>query len=433
VGTETRRRAVAVLPWAVCGAALVVVAVGLALHGAGVTLGTSLPPFVMTWRPSVAPWVAVSVAVAVGAVAGMPVLAERLPGELSVGAALYALSLTLGLAVNLAARGARGWYGVFATGAHGSFEGKFEYLPGRPLLHHGIGYFLRHFGSLLYYSTTHIKGNPPGPLIALRLLDVHTAPQFAALCVAVGSLCAPLAYDLGRQLSGEQRGRVAGLLTACSPAVLLFGVSSADYAFAALGMIATCLLVRRGWWLVPAALAYAIAAFFSWLLIAVAPFAALLTLQRRGWRAACGVLLAGAAGLAVWNGGLAVADGYDPFAALRATSRFYHHGVAATRPYAFWVFGSPAAWIVMAGAPIAFLSLRALARRDPAAVALWAMVAAASLLGLTKAETERIWLPFAPLLCVAAASALPLRRMRPLLAALIAQALVVEVLFFTIW
>ena len=52
--------------------------------------------------------------------------------------------------------------------------------------------------------------------------------------------------------------------------------------------------------------------------------------------------------------------------------------------------------------------------------------------GFTKAETERIWLPFVPLACVAAA-ALPIRRLSSVLLALGAQALAVELLFNTVW
>ncbi len=70
---------------------------------------------------------------------------------------------------------------------------------------------------------------------------------------------------------------------------------------------------------------------------------------------------------------------------------------------------------------------------EPAAIALWALVLVSSLLGFTKAETERIWLPFVPLACVAAAAATPAWRLRSLLGALAGQALVIELLFFTVW
>jgi len=52
---------------------------------------------------------------------------------------------------------------------------------------------------------------------------------------------------------------------------------------------------------------------------------------------------------------------------------------------------------------------------------------------LTKAETERIWLPFVPLACVAAAAVLPARRLKPVLWMLAAQALAVQLLFDTVW
>ena len=65
-----------------------------------------------------------------------------------------------------------------------------------------------------------------------------------------------------------------------------------------------------------------------------------------------------------------------------------------------------------------------------------ALVLVASVIGFTKAETERVWLPFVPLACVAAAAALaalPVARLRLVLASLAVQALAIELLFFTVW
>src|SRR6185312_11171494 len=111
------------------------------------------------------------------------------------------------------------------------------------------------------------------------------------------------AYDLGRVLGGEQRGRIAGILTAFSPAMLLFGFTSADYAFAALGLVTACLLVREG----PAALlmgslAAACASFFSWLLLAIPAWVALVVWRRRGASAAARVCGAVAIALVLFNG-----------------------------------------------------------------------------------------------------------------------------------
>ncbi len=67
------------------------------------------------------------------------------------------------------------------------------------------------------------------------------------------------------------------------------------------------------------------------------------------------------------------------------------------------------------------------------AVGLAAIVVVSVLLGLTKAETERIWLFMGPLAAVAAASILPIRRMPLIVGMLLAQALATQVLLDTIW
>jgi hypothetical protein len=217
--------------------------------------------------------------------------------------------------------------------------------------------------------------------------------------------------------------------------MLLFGVTSADYAFAALGMVAACLLVRRSTVaLLAGACVAAFATFFSWLLFAIPAWAVLVALRRDGWRAGARVSLATAVAIAALNAALAIAFGYDPIGAAQATAHASAiEPIHAVRSYNFWVFGSATAWALMLGPAIAWFALRALSALDHAAIAVWAIVAAASLLGLTRGETERIWLPFVPLACVAAAAALPTRRLRPILLSLALQALGVELLFFTVW
>ena len=409
-------------------------AVGLSVRVAGGRLGTALPPFVGPWAPHLVPLAAVS-AVVLGAGASIaPRAAARLRSPLAFAAALFLLALALGLALNLARGGPRGWYAIFDTGAHGSFEAKWEYLPGLPALSYGAHFFLDHFAELVPALPVNVAGHPPGLLLTLHVLGIRGAAGMAALCIGTGALTAPLAYDLGRTLRGEQGGRMAGLLTAFAPSLLLFGVTSADYLYATMGTAAACLLVRRA---APAraagALLLACAAFFSWLLLAVAAWAALVVLQREGRRAAAVVAASCALAVLALNGGLALWAGYDPIGALHSTESVYRHSLASVRPYAFWAFGSPTAWLVMLGLPTAWLALRSLSRRDPAAVALGAVIVGAAILGFTKAETERIWLPFVPLACVAAAATIDLRSVRPVLLALAAQALAVELLFYTIW
>jgi hypothetical protein len=135
----------------------------------------------------------------------------------------------------------------------------------------------------------------------------------------------------------------------------------------------------------------------------------------------------------VLNAWLAAAYGYDPIGTLRATEAVYRHSLAQIRPYWFWVLGSPVAWMVSAGLALTGGWLVAARRRDPAAVALLAVIAIAAVMGFTKAETERIWLPFVPLACAAAATAIPPRWLGAVLAALALQALVTQLLFDTVW
>jgi hypothetical protein len=77
--------------------------------------------------------------------------------------------------------------------------------------------------------------------------------------------------------------------------------------------------------------------------------------------------------------------------------------------------------------------LAALAEREASAIALTVLIIAAAVIGVTKAETERIWLPFVPLAAVAAAASIPPRWLPRALWLMAGQALAIEVLFYTIW
>jgi hypothetical protein len=430
------RLPLASLPWLGVSAALVVVVVGIWIKLDGGQLGVPIPPFVMRWEPVVhhAPYAVLAAVVLATGVLIAPLLMERVRSRVVFAVSVYVLALALGLALNSARVGPAGLSKVFLHGRGGSVESEFEYLLALPLLNHGVGFYLHHFAALMPFATTHVKGNPPGPLIAFHLLGITTANRLAALCIGLGALTAPLAYDLGRVLGDERRGRLAGLLTAFSPAMLLFGVTSVDYAFATLGLLAACLLVREGRSaLIAGSILAAVASFFSWLLLGIPAWAAVVTLRRRGMNRAAALCLSVGSAVVLLNAVLFVLYGYDPFSALSATASAYSHGIASIRPYAFWLFGSPAAWAVMLGLPVFWLMLRSLTTRDAAAIAICSLILVASVIGLTKAETERVWLPFVPLACVAAASALPARRLHLLLGFLAIQALAIELLFFTVW
>jgi hypothetical protein len=414
--------------------AAVTVLVGQAIKAAGGQLGVFSPPFYVYWHPKAGVLAALSIGVLTAAAAVTPAWIWRTRRPFVFAGAVFALALALGVSLNIARGGPHELYAIFQTTSGGSPESGNEYLLGLPALDHGVRFYVEHFGSLIPSLPQKVTGNPPGPLIALHLLGIQTPEALAALCIGTGALTAPLAYGLGRTLGGEERGRVAGVLTAFAPSLLLWGVTSADYAFATLGLACACLLLReRSASRTMGALAAAAATFFSWLLFAIPAWAVLVVLRRDGPRRALELAsICTLATLAVYAT-LTLTLGYEPLAVLKATDSVYEHGIAHVRPYAYWVVGSPMAWVIALGLPIAWEWLRAAAARDPAALALAVIVVVGAVLGFTKAETERIWLPFVPLACVAAASELSARQLRVALWLLVAQALAVELLFDTIW
>jgi hypothetical protein len=202
-----------------------------------------------------------------------------------------------------------------------------------------------------------------------------------------------------------------------------------------LGLLAAWPLAARRWAARAAGAALlAAGSFFAWSLLAVGAWAAIVSLRRDGLRQAVALGALCAAVLLAFHGLLHAATGFDPIGTLRATEEVYRAGVASIRPYWFWLLGSPTAFLLVLGLPISWLALRALAAGETTAIAIFAVIAVAAVLGFTKAETERIWLFLAPFVCLAAAAALGERApLRLLLAALAAQALLYELLWETVW
>ena len=381
-------------------------------------------PFIGYWRPQADPLLAVTIACFAGAVAAGPRLLDVRPWVFGLGA--FGLTLVLRLALAAGGGGTAQWSAMFdPTG----FEGPNEYLPALGALDFGAGFFVDRFAELVPSLPVHAAGHPPGLLLVLHTLGIDSPGGMAALCIGVGALSAPLTYLVGRRALEEQRARIAALLLAVAPGALLFGASSADAVYLTLGLLAAWPLVagRR----LAGAVALAAGSFFAWSLLAVGAWAAIVTWRRDGWRAAFVLAAVCGAVLVAFYALLHAAAGFDPIGTLRSTEEVYRAGIASTRPYWFWLFGSPVAFLVVLGLPISWLALRALARGDGLAVAIFAVIAMAAVGGFTKAETERIWLFLAPFVCLAAATEnLPLR---PVLAALAVQAVLYELAFETVW
>jgi len=419
------------------------VAFGIAAKASGDSLGSAQPP--LLYRPD---WQASVLALVAVAVLGIGVaLAPRLrSGTLSPPAfasAALALGLITRLAVGAARDGIGGWYAVYDVP---NKESSSEYLPALPAFDFGARFFLDTFAEIGTSLPVHAVGHPPGLLLALHALGIETAEAMAALTIGVGALSIPLVYVLGRQLLDEGRARVATLLYAFAPSAVLHGVTSADALFATVAALAlAALLARRGGLqrgavppfdrfrvaLGPPALA--LASFFSYANLAVGALAAIVVLRRDGLRRALVLSGACAVALLAFYGLLHLLTGFDPVGALRSTEIVYREGVASNRPYAFWVFGSPAAFLLAAGLPLAWLALRALGAGETVAVALFSVVVVSAVLGFTKAETERIYLFLVPFLCLAAATALPSRYVTPVLGLLAVQAIATELAFETVW
>ncbi|HEV2773402.1 MAG TPA: hypothetical protein VGV57_11380 [Thermoleophilaceae bacterium] len=420
----------------VAGVALVAAAtivVGAVLVLAGRDIGAPLPPTLFRFRPELSLFALPAAALlALGVPVARRVSLPSVAPRTFVLAALL-LALVLRLALNAARNGPSDWW-IFFDPRFG--EGTVEFLSALPALDFGVPLFLDRFAETATALPVHAAGHPPGLLSVVGLLGIETAPAFAALIIAVGVLCTPLVYLLARELLGEEgSARAATLLFVFAPNALLYGASAADALYATLGALAALALVSRrrlvrhlgG----PAALA--LATFFSYANLAVGALGALVVWLREGWRAALKLMVAAAGGLVAFYLAMLALFGFDIIGALGATADVYRVSIARIRPYWYFLTGSPVAWMLALGPPIALFWLRAVAAREAVALALGAVVVLSSVGGFTKAETERIWLFLVPFACVAAAAVLPRRRLVPVLAALAAQAFLMQVLLGTGW
>lgn len=420
------------IPLLVCGGALLTLAVGLVAKAAGADWGAPAQPLVVFLRPALSTWALPAAIVLAAALYGAVGLhrAEAV-GRVAFAAATFGLTLATRLALNVFRGGPRALEQVFVVAPKG--EGRTEFLPALRFLDGGVGHFLSHFPSISPQLPIQAQGHPPGLLLAIHYLGIDTAAGLAALTIVVGGLATPLLYLLGRELVGEAEARAAALLFVFVPTSLLYGATSADALFATLGVLAAVgLLARRPANRLLGAAALAFAAFFSYALLAVGAWAALVRWRREGVGTALRLTAICAAVLVVVFVVLDLATGFDLVAAIRATDDRYREGIARLRPYAFWFFGSPAAFVLMLG-PIAWLAARSLAAKEASAVALAIVIAISVLAGYTKAETERIWLFLVPFACLAAARSLSPRRLPVVLVAATAQAVLIETLLFTKW
>ncbi len=292
---------------------------------------------------------------------------------------------------------------------------------------------------------THPAGHPPGALL-IHVVLVRSGlggDLVAALFIVTVAATLPLATMITLRLLGAERpARLAAPFLVFSPAAVFLAVS-ADALFAALGAWALAALAgaataprRRGlvlWGLAAGLL-------FGWCVVCSygLPLLGLLALTvlhlARNWwplpLAAGGalavVLTFAAFGFAWWEAYPVLVDRY-------------WDGIAATRPASYWMWGNLGA-LMISGGPLLGAGLAvAVRRRDgECRAAAWLAGAAtltvlvADISQMSKAEVERIWLPFVPWLTVSL-GLLPTGWRRWGLALQTGTALVVQHVVYTSW
>ncbi len=425
----------------------------------GVKILVGWPPLLADWLPHFSRGGTLAVVVALLVALAGPTVAARLRwGPLLVVGYLAAAAWTFGLAL----------IDGYQAGIVDRLTTPTEYLVevGR---FPGLGPFLTTFADRIVGMTpgtlvTHASGHPPlatlvyvgiarvlgpgGEYPGLVTLLVGASAS-VAVAITVGALggirwgpvtlpLAPETVTAGRDLA--RRYLPFGVLF---PGAVWVGVS-ADGLFAAVFAWGVAFLalgaVRRGLLGVAACLLGGVvlgaALFLSYGLTAGGLVPIVVAIVVRRWSP----LIAGAIGAAAVVGLFALGgfwwlDGYE-----QVKLRYYQVGeYGLLRPYTYWVWADLAAFALTLG-PAVVAGLRRVAwwpRRVPPAVplliaAVLLAVAVADLSGLSKAEVERIWLPFgtwAVLACVM----LPPRSARWWLLGQAVLAIAVNSLLATVW
>jgi hypothetical protein len=381
-------RPLPVLAWA----AIVVLGhvLGAALVMRDPLVHVNAPPLVGTFDLRVGPSLLPAALLAVAVLAAGPRLAERW----GFGRLLLATWAT-GAAWAVALAASAGWSAVAAP-----LSSRYEYLGavsrvGSP------GRFLDTFVSALASYPTHVKGHPPGMVLLLWALDrvgLGGATAATALVIGVGALAAPAVLVAVRALGDELAARQAAPFLALAPAAIWLA-TSADALFAGVAAcaIAAFACANRPWAAFAAGLLFGSALMLSYGIAPLGLVVLAIALRRRAWRA---LAWAGAGGAAVFAT-FALA-GFWWIDGLQATRALYEAGIASRRPYADFVLINLAAFALAVGPAAAVGLTRLRGATALLTVSALAAVAVADLSGLSRGETERIWLPFVPFVVLAA-------------------------------
>ncbi|HEX3931074.1 MAG TPA: hypothetical protein VHW64_10230 [Nocardioides sp.] len=430
------------------GLAIAVVLVGAAfavppltgwnVHASGVLRHTAAPLYA-AWDPHLGIGTPFALLLAWAGVGHGHRLAERLEWRRLLGATYAA-----GLAWALALAFVSGPSGLSrATSSHGEYLFSARRVDG---LHAMLqGYVARiPLGSPGGWPT-HPAGHPPGALLFFVVL-VRTGlgdPFVAGLLITLIGVSMPIAVLVTmRALGQEALARQAAPYLVLTPAALWIAVS-ADALFGTVGawgvalvaVAATTQHTRTRWGAAAGGgLLLGLLPTLSYGLVLYATLPIAVLIVTRAWRilpvvavVALLPVLALAGGGFVW---------WEAYPVLRDR---YWAGIAHDRPASYWLWGDLASLLVCAGPMVGagLASVVARGREVPSAVRLLVgaaalSVAVADLSLMSKAEVERIWLPFVPWLLLSTAF-LPESWRRRALVGQVVTALLVEHLLLTGW
>ncbi|OBA75243.1 hypothetical protein A5641_24705 [Mycobacterium sp. 1554424.7] len=296
---------------------------------------------------------------------------------------------------------------------------------------------------------THVSGHPPGALLTFVWLDrigLHGGAWAGLLCLLAGSSAAAAVVIAVRALADERTARRAAPFVAVAPTAIWVAVSADGYfaGVAAWGLALLAVAVRRPVRF-PALVAAGAGLLLGWsvflsygLMLLGLPALAVLV-SAADWRAVLRAL--GPAALAALTVAVAFAvGGFFWFEGYALVQQRYWQGIAKDRPFQYWVWANLASVVCAIGlGSVAGLTRafdRAAVRRrcgfHLVLLAMLAAIACADLSMLSKAEVERIWLPFTVWL-TAAPALLPVRSHRMWLAVNVIGALLLNTLILTNW
>lgn len=385
-----------------------------------------------------------AILLAVAAVVWGPTVAQRLSWRaLTLGTWATACVWAFALAM------IDGWQRGFA----GRLTTRDEYLSQVPTIT-DIPAAVRTFASrIVDYQpnswTTHVSGHPPGALLTFVWLDrigLHGGAWAGLLCLLVGSSAAAAVVVAVRALADERTARRAAPFVAVAPTAIWVAVSADGYfaGVAAWGLALLAVSVhRRVRFPVPlaagAGLLLGWSVFLSYGLVLLGLPALAVLVSASDWRAVLRALGPAAMSSLAVAVAFAVA-GFYWFDGYTLVQQRYWQGIAKDRPFQYWGWANLACVVCAIGlGSVAGISRlfdpAAIRRRSGFHLVLLAMLAAivfADLSMLSKAEVERIWLPFTVWL-TAAPALLPVRSHRLWLAVNAVGALLLNTAIVTNW